>query len=109
MNNRAQIAILPDGRRLHLHDGPIDIIAEAFGSARELQKAYAAAVDRFVTILDELCSELPLLRQAAGPVGPSVSGVIARRMLDSVLPYAADQFITPMAAVAGSVAEEVLN
>ena len=28
---RAQIRLLADGRRLHLHDGPIDLIVEAFG------------------------------------------------------------------------------
>ena len=107
MNTRAQIALLPDGRRLHLHDGPIDLIIEAFGSKREVQSAYAAAAGRFATILDELCSELPLLRQAAGLSGPRLRGVVARRMLDAVLPYAADTFITPMAAVAGAVAEEI--
>jgi uncharacterized protein len=109
MNTRAQIALLADGRRLHLHDGPIDLILEAFGSPSEVQSAYAAAARRFVTILDELCSELPLLRQAAGPDGPSLTGTVARRMLDAVLPYAADTFITPMAAVAGAVAEEILS
>src|SRR5439155_16726953 len=68
-----------------------------------------AAAERFVTILDELCSELPLLRQAAGADGPRVTGVVARRMLDAVMPYAAKTFITPMAAVAGAVAEEILS
>jgi hypothetical protein len=28
---RAQVSFLPDGRRLHLQDGPIDLIIEAFG------------------------------------------------------------------------------
>ena len=109
MNTRAQVALLADGRRLHLHDGPIDLILEAFGSPGEVQSAYAAAAKRFASILDELCSELPLLRQAAGPGGPRLSDVVARRMLDAVLPYAADTFITPMAAVAGAVAEEILS
>lgn len=106
---RAQITPLPDGRRLHLHDGPIDLIVEAFGAAGEVRAAYAAATKRFGTILDELCSELPLLRRAAGPSGPPLTGVVAKRMLDAVMPYAADTFITPMAAVAGAVAEEVLS
>lgn len=58
MNQRAQIRMLPDGRRLHIHDGPIDVIVEAFGEAREINRAYGAAAARFVTMLDELCSEL---------------------------------------------------
>jgi ApbE superfamily uncharacterized protein (UPF0280 family) len=108
MNTRVQIALLPDGRRLHLQDGPIDLIIEAFGQPLEVQRAYAAATERFVSVLDELCAELTLLRQPAGASGPRVSGIIAKRMLEAVLPYAADVFITPMAAVAGSVAEEIL-
>jgi len=109
VNTRAQISLLPDGRRLHLHDGPIDVIVEAFGAPDQVRIAYEAAAERFVTILDELCSELPLLRQAAGADGPRVTGVVARRMLDAVMPYAAKTFITPMAAVAGAVAEEILS
>src|SRR2546429_215257 len=104
MNPRAQVSLLPDGRRLHLHDGPIDLIIEAFGAPSQVAKAYSAATERFTIILDELCAELPLLRQTAGLSGPPVTGVVAKRMLEAVLPYAADNFITPMAAVAGSVA-----
>lgn len=109
MTERAQIAFLSDGRRLHLHDGPIDLIVEAFGDAGEVQAAYTAAVKRFATILDELCGELPLLRQGAGPDALALRGAVAGRMLHAVLPYAAETFITPMAAVAGAVAEEVLS
>ena len=109
MNTRALVSLLPDGHRLHLHDGPIDVIVEAFGAPDQVRIAYEAAAERFVTILDELCSELPLLRQAAGADGPRVTGVVARRMLDAVMPYAAKTFITPMAAVAGAVAEEILS
>jgi ApbE superfamily uncharacterized protein (UPF0280 family) len=109
MRERAQITLLPDGRRLHLHDGPIDLIVEAFGAAHEVNLAYRAAAGRFVTVLDELCSELPLLRQAAHAGGPQAVGVIARRMQAAVAPYGEQTFITPMAAVAGSVAEEILG
>jgi uncharacterized protein len=99
---------LPDGRRLHLHDGPIDLIVEAFGDADAVCDAYRAAMVRFPTILDELCVELSLLRQPARAGGPWPRGVIARRMRAAVEPYASEIFITPMAAVAGAVAEEVL-
>jgi ApbE superfamily uncharacterized protein (UPF0280 family) len=109
MNPRAQITLLGDGRRLHLHDGPMDLIVEAWGSAGEVQLGYAAAARRFVTLLDELCRELPGLRRAAGASGRRLRGVVARRMLEAVMPHAADTFITPMAAVAGAVAEEILS
>ena len=106
---RAQIALLPDGRRLHLQDGPIDLIVEAWGPRETIETAYRAAAARFVTILDELCAELPLLRSAADPVRCELTGIAARRMHAAVAPFAHDVFITPMAAVAGAVAEEVLG
>lgn len=103
---RQQARMLPDGRRLHLHDGPIDLIISADGEAADVARAHAAAQARFATVLDELCTELPMLRQ---PVGPEPAGAVARRMWRATLPLARHAFITPMAAVAGSVAEEVLE
>jgi uncharacterized protein len=98
---------LADGR-LHLHDGPIDLIIEAFGEGSAAEDAYAAAWGRFATVLDELCSELPLLR--ADPLSAQAPrGAVARRMATAVAPFRARRFLTPMAAVAGAVAEEVLD
>lgn len=109
MSPRAQIALLPDGRRLHLQDGPIDLIVEGFGRSDAVSTAYSAATARFATILDELCAELPALRSATCPHRCALGGIVARRMHAAVAPFAASQFITPMAAVAGAVAEEVLG
>ena len=109
MNYRAQIRMLPDKRRLHMHDGPIDVIVEAFGEVSEIALAYRAAAARFVEVLDELCGELEFLRRPACEDGDIPSGAIARRMLAAVRPYASQTFITPMAAVAGAVAEELLE
>ena len=109
MTRLPQISLLADGKRLHLQDGPIDLIVEAVGSAADGRAAYDAAARRFTGLLDELCSELPLLRQAADPERCLLQGVVARRMHAAVAPFAAAHFITPMAAVAGSVAEEILG
>ena len=106
---RAQIQLLPDGRRLYLHDGPIDVILEAFGRPEAIQSAYRSATQRFVCVLDELCRELALLRQPYSANAPQPTGEIARRMAGAVAPYADWTFITPMAAVAGAVAEEILR
>ncbi len=108
MNHRAQIRLLPDGKRLHMQDGPIDLIVDAFGAASEVKAAYRAAAMRFVEVLDELCSELPFLRRPASNDSRLPSGMVARRMSAAVQPYASMTFITPMAAVAGAVAEEIL-
>ena len=109
MKPRAQVRLLEDGRRLHLHDGPIDLIVEAFGESDEINAAYRAAAGRFVNVLDELCGELAFLRQGTRLDGPLPLGVIARRMVAAVTPYCERMFITPMAAVAGAVAEEILG
>ncbi len=161
---------LPDGKRLHLNHGPIDLIVEAFGERHEVEAAHAQAVARFQTILSELVAELPVLRRAVGPAPAlstltpttnpypqggglalrlrgesrqlkdtesgvaaapkfpsplrggvrgggteptniaetgSLTGRTARRMYAAVVPHA-ENFITPMAAVAGSVADEIM-
>ena len=108
MREPALIRMLPDGRHLHLHDGPIDLIVQANGPKQNVAAAYEAAARRFVTILDELCSELPLLRSQARRNSVRPRGAIAHRMFAAVEPYAEQCFITSMAAVAGAVAEEVL-
>ena len=106
---RAQIRLLPDGRRLHLQDGPIDLIIEAVGAPALIHTAYRAAAARFRFVLDELCAELPALRTAAAPEPRVFHSSVARRMEAAVAPYAGETFITPMAAVAGSVADEILE
>jgi ApbE superfamily uncharacterized protein (UPF0280 family) len=109
MREPALIRMLPDGRRLHLHDGPIDLIIEASGAPQAVSAAYEAAARRFVSILDELCSELPLLRSRVRGDSERPYGLIAQRMFAAIEPYCEDCFITPMAAVAGAVAEELLK
>jgi hypothetical protein len=109
MKRLPQIALLADGKRLHLQDGPIDLIVEADGTAADVRAAYEAAARRFTGLLDELCEELRELRAAADPLQCSLKGAVACRMHAAVAPFAADCFITPMAAVAGSVAEEILG
>ena len=103
----ARAAMLPDGRRLHLQHGPIDLIIEAWGKADEIRAAYAQAVRRFKTILGELVAELPALRRPLSDAAHYVSGPVARRMMVACERHRG-VFITPMAAVAGAVADEVL-
>jgi ApbE superfamily uncharacterized protein (UPF0280 family) len=94
------------GGRLHLQHGPIDVVLKAWGRPAEVRRAYEAAASRFQTVLPELVGELGELRR---PIAerPEVSGPVARRMVAAVEPFA-DVFVTPMAAVAGSVADELL-
>ncbi len=105
--NGPQAAMLADCRRLHLNHGPIDLIVEAFGTSAEVEAAYRQAVQHFATVLDGLVGELAELRRPAGSAQRPFRDATARRMEAAVSPLARD-FITPMAAVAGAVADEVL-
>jgi hypothetical protein len=162
-------ALLPDSRRLHLRHGPIDLILEAWGDAREVAAAYGQATAAFGDVLPTLARELPLLRtpisasespspnsvpsplagegqgEGALEVVPAIhetvgveqpltltlsregrgdsffrpptprqgrmrwapAGPVARRMWAACRPHRA-RFITPMAAVAGAVADHML-
>lgn len=100
-------ARLPDGR-LHLQHGPIDLVIEAWGGAVQIESAYAQAWARFQDILEGLVSEIELLRSPVGEAHPLARGPVARRMVAAVWPHRA-VFVTPMAAVAGAVADEMLQ
>jgi ApbE superfamily uncharacterized protein (UPF0280 family) len=93
--------------RWHFQHGPIDLIVEARGDAGECQRAVADCWQRFAPVLPALVTELPELRR---PIHerPAVRGRVALRMLQACAPFAAELFITPMAAVAGAVADELI-
>lgn len=98
-----------DEQRWHFQHGPIDLVISADGDSAAVASAHAAAWQRFEQVLPELVQELPQLRL---PVSSSLAdcplqGPVARRMWQACKPFAHD-FITPMAAVAGSVAQEIL-
>lgn len=96
--------LLPCGTRLHLQHGPIDLVIGADGD-REV--AFAAAQARFETVLDELVMDLPLLRSQLDLGSSLPRGAIAQRMDQATRPHCT-RFITPMAAVAGAVADTIL-
>jgi ApbE superfamily uncharacterized protein (UPF0280 family) len=93
------------GDRLHLQHGPSDLIIWAEGE-REL--AYRAAGKRFSTIIGEIVSELPALQERMSLMTLEPKGQVARRMHAACLPFRSIGYLTRMAAVAGSVADEIL-
>jgi ApbE superfamily uncharacterized protein (UPF0280 family) len=109
--NGPQAAWLEGGpgrkRRLHLQHGPIDLIIEAFGTPEAMASAYDAAWKRLQDILKVLVSELADLRRPLGAAYPLLRGPVARRMAAACWPHR-HVYITPMAAVAGAVADEIL-
>jgi ApbE superfamily uncharacterized protein (UPF0280 family) len=102
-----QVALLPDGRRLHLQHGPIDLVIEAFGEPEEVGAAYRQARDRFSTVLSQLVEELSDLRRPLKEPRLNPEGPVAARMMEATWPHRGT-FVTPMAAVAGSVADEMM-
>ena len=101
-------------RRLHLQHGPIDLIISADGAADVVMNAFARAADAFDGLLATLVEELPILRAPANASPPlDLQGLVAKRMHEAIRPhlyrYESDDFITPMVAVAGSVADYILD
>ena len=98
--------------RWHFQHGPIDLVLELHGDASACHQALERTWLRFQTVLPELVSELPLLRQTVSQLhATSLKGVVAQRMWQASqgLSWAAqDGFVTPMAAVAGSVAQALI-
>lgn len=101
-----QAAPLSTGR-LHLNEGPIDLIIGAEGPPDAVARAYHQARSRFEGLLGELVSELDILRAPITSESPQVRGPVARRMIAATALHK-HAFITPMAAVAGAVADEIL-
>ena len=93
--------------RLHLQHGPIDLILHVDASEEIRKRLYSAAKKRFSTVLQELVVEMDLLKQPWSADLPDPKGGIAQKMCFAV--RGSDIFVTPMAAVAGAVADEVLE
>lgn len=96
-----------DAARWHFQHGPIDLIITVDGKADAIARALDSAWSRFQQVLPELVDELALLRQAVRS-DRAFEGAVAKRMQAACWPHRA-QFITPMAAVAGSVADEMIE
>ena len=100
---------LSQGRR-HFQHGPIDVIAYAEGEPSSVAQAHEAAWQRFEQILSELVDELAELRKPVGGAA-TLKGPIAQSMWqackDCLIEADVGAFLTPMAAVAGSVAQDL--
>ena len=109
MKMNTPISALLDDGRLHLQHGPIDLIIEAFADdRRDMEMAYEQASMRLSGLLSKLVLELKKLRTPLSNYFPEFDDPVAQRMARAVWPYR-EQYITPMATVAGSVADEILQ
>ncbi len=99
-----------DADRWHFQQGPIDLVIGAEGDASECAAAVESAWERFVPVLRTLVEELPLLRSPS-PAARAPEGPVALRMHEACSRVArlTGVFVTPMAAVAGSVADHLIG
>lgn len=100
-------AVLTDGR-WHFQHGPIDLIIDCDGVREACTAAMEDCWIAFVQVLPELVRELTELRRPMAAL-PVATGPVARRMLDACRPFASSRFVTPMAAVAGAVADHLIT
>jgi hypothetical protein len=101
-------ARFPDGR-WHFQHGPIDLVIGADGDAGAVAASVEACWQAFQDVLPVLVSELSHLRSPCTPT-LRLHGPVARRMLRACRPFADEfgLFVTPMAAVAGAVADHLI-
>ncbi|MBL4615502.1 MAG: UPF0280 family protein [Magnetovibrio sp.] len=99
--------LLPDAKRLHLQLGPIDLIIGAQGLQADIDAAYGQARQAFDGLLEQLVSELAVLKSPVSKHNLKTTGPVANRMVEAANHFKG-QFVTPMAAVAGAVADYIL-
>ena len=97
--------IKEEDNRLFLQHGPINIVLEAFGIDKNL--AYRNVKKYFETILDQLVLDLTLLKKEV-VLNRKFNNKISQSMQDATERFT-PTFITPMAAVAGSIADNILR
>jgi len=109
-HDKPQITISKTGERLYLRHGPIDLFIEIETHDHQMRiEGFKIAAQTFKTILPELCEELSLLRQPIKDCREKPNNAVATRMFDAASSFASEHFVTPMIAVAGSVAEHLLE
>jgi ApbE superfamily uncharacterized protein (UPF0280 family) len=79
------------------------------GADGQRDRAFEAANARFQTVLTELVAELEILKQPMAPNIVRPQGEVAQRMHTAAVTFAEYGFLTRMAAVAGSVADTILQ
>lgn len=100
------VAARSDDGALHLQHGPIDLIITVDAADDVREQLFVRAHAALGPVLADLVDELDQLRTPATS-SPSVNGAVARRMVAATAGHG-ELFITPMAAVAGAVADHVL-
>ena len=97
--------IKEEDNKLFLRHGPINIVLEAIGIDKDL--AYQNVKEYFETILEQLVLDMDLLKKEV-VFNRKFNNKISQSMQDATEKFT-PTFITPMAAVAGSIADNILR
>ena len=97
--------IKEEDNRLFLRHGPINIVLEAIGIDKDI--AYQNVKGYFETLLEQLVLDMELLKEEV-VFNRKFNNKISQSMQDATERYS-PAFITPMAAVAGSIADNILR
>ncbi|MFZ3048458.1 MAG: hypothetical protein WA151_21295 [Desulfatirhabdiaceae bacterium] len=103
-----RIMPLPGGRAVLAENGPLHMVIQAFqGPDPHLERAMDAAEYAF-DCLKRVADQLPVLKRWPGDIHALPSDPIPRAMVESVRAIG-DSDLTPMAAVAGTLADAVAD
>ena len=94
---------LPSGQ-LFLQHGPVNLVVFVDADAKTVHMAEDSLMAAFPYWLGALVAELPLLRTQVSELDQPLRSEIGDAMLAAAGPFA-DEFVTPMAAVAGAIAD----
>ena len=94
---------LPSGQ-LFLQHGPVNLVVFVDADAKTVHMAEDSLMATFPYWLGALVAELPLLRTQVSELDQPLRSEIGCAMLAAAAPFA-DEFVTPMAAVAGAIAD----
>lgn len=99
---------LPGGRAVLAENGPLRMVIQAWQGPEPCQEPAAEAAEYAFDCLKRVAGQLPVLKRWPGDIHQLPSEPISREMIASVRAVG-DADLTPMAAVAGTLADAVAD
>ncbi len=103
-----RVEILPGGKAVLVENGPLRLVIQAFSGLKPQAEMIVAEADFAFACLNRVAQSLPLLKQRHGLISSAPPDQIAKTMLESVR-LTQESDLTPMAAVAGTIADFVAD
>ncbi len=103
-----RVEILPGGKAVLVENGPLRLVIQAFSGLEPQDEMIVAEADFAFACLNRVAQSLPLLKQRHGLISSAPPDQIAKTMLESVR-LTQETDLTPMAAVAGTIADFVAD